>query len=68
MRDWIGARDLQVLDWSITGNTVTIALTGSDVPAPAAPLAASLAQAIGQPINLEISYTPLAREHAVASP
>ena len=68
VRDWIGNRDLAVLDWSITGNVVSIALTGSDTPAPAAPLAASLAQAIGQPINLEISYTALAREHAVASP
>jgi uncharacterized hydrophobic protein (TIGR00271 family) len=68
VRDWIGDRDLQVLDWSITGNTVSIALTGSDAPAPAGPLAASLAQAIGQPIGLEVSYTPLVRERAVASP
>ncbi len=65
---WIGDRDLSVLDWNITGNTVSIALTGSDPPAPAPPLAASLAQAIGQPINLEISYTALTREHAVAAP
>jgi len=68
VRDWIGDRDLEVLTWSITGNTVTIALTGSDTPAPAPPLAASLAQAIGQPIDLEISYTPLTRQHAVAAP
>jgi uncharacterized hydrophobic protein (TIGR00271 family) len=68
VRDWIGDRDLEVLDWNITGNTVTIALTGSDAPAPAPPLAASLAQAIGQPIELEISYTPMTRERASASP
>ena len=68
VRDWIGGRDLEVLDWRITGDTVSIALTGSDAPAAAAPLATSLAQAIGRTINLEISYTPLAREHAVASP
>ncbi len=68
VRDWIGNRDLEVLDWRITGNTVSIALTGSDAPAPAPPLATSLAHAIGQPINLEISYTALAREHAVATP
>lgn len=68
VREWIGVRDLEVLNWSITGNTVTIALTGSDTPAPAPPLAVSLAQAIGQPIDLEISYTPLAREHAAAAP
>ena len=65
---WIGDRDLEVLGWSITGNTVSIALTGSDAPAPAAPLAASLAQAIGQPIDLEVSYTPMTRERASASP
>jgi len=68
VRDWIGDRDLEVLDWNITGNTVTIALTGSDAPAPAPPLAASLAQAIGQPIDLEVSYTPMVRERASASP
>jgi uncharacterized hydrophobic protein (TIGR00271 family) len=65
---WIGDRDLEVLGWSITGNTVSIALTGTDTPPAAAPLATSLAQAIGQPIELEISYTPLMRERASASP
>ena len=68
VRDWIGDRDLEVLGWSITGNTVSIALTGTDTPAAAAPLATSLAQAIGQTIDLEISYTPLTRERASASP
>ncbi len=68
VRAWIGDRDLEVIAWSITGNTVSIALTGSDAPAPAAPLATSLALAIGQAIDLEISYTPLTREHAVATP
>ena len=68
VREWIGDRDLEVLDWSITGDTVSIALTGSDAPAAAEPLAASLAQAIGHAINLEISYTPLVRVRASASP
>jgi uncharacterized hydrophobic protein (TIGR00271 family) len=68
VRDWIGDRDLEVLEWSITGDTVTIALTGTDAPAPAAPLATSLAQAIGHAIDVEISYTPLTRERASASP
>jgi hypothetical protein len=68
VRDWVGDRDLEVTTWSITGDTVSIALTGSDTPAAAEPLAASLAQAIGHPINLEISYTPLVRERASASP
>jgi uncharacterized hydrophobic protein (TIGR00271 family) len=68
VRDWVGDRDLEVSAWSITGDTVTIALTGSDAPAAAEPLAASLAQAIGHAINLEISYTPLVRERASASP
>ena len=68
VRDWVGDRDLEVTTWAITGDTVSISLTGPDAPAPAAPLATSLAQAIGQPINLEINYTPMTRERASASP
>jgi uncharacterized hydrophobic protein (TIGR00271 family) len=68
VRDWIGDRDLEVLGWSITGDTVSIALAGPDTPAAAAPLATSLAQAIGHSIDLEISYTPTVRERASASP
>lgn len=68
VREWVGDRDLEVTAWSITGDTVSIALTGPDAPAAATPLAASLAQAVGHAVNLEISYTPVVREQASASP
>ncbi len=68
VRDWVGERDLEVTSWSITGETVSIALTGPDAPAGAEPLATSLAQAIGHAITVEISYTPLERDRASASP
>jgi uncharacterized hydrophobic protein (TIGR00271 family) len=68
VRAWIGDRDLRVLDWRIEGSSITIELTGPDTPAPAAPLAASLAGAIGEPIDLSIDYTPMTVERANASP
>ena len=65
---WIGDRDLRVVDWSIEGNAVTIDLAGPDAPAPAQPLARTLAQAIGEPIALTVSYTPQRHEQANAAP
>jgi uncharacterized hydrophobic protein (TIGR00271 family) len=68
VRTWMGDRDLQVTAWSITGNTVSISLSGPDAPAPAAALATSLAQAVGHPVSLEINYTPMSRERTSATP
>ena len=65
---WIGTRDLQVLTWSVTGDEVQIALTGSDAPPDAAPLATALAKAFGSPVDLHISYVPVQRERAVGVP
>ena len=68
VRDWIGGRDLEVASWSVVGDTVTLNLTGVDAPPDAAPLAASLAEAFGAPVNLEIVYTAVSRERASAAP
>jgi uncharacterized membrane protein len=68
VREWIGARDLAVTSWSIEGDVVTIALTGTDPPPPAAPLAGKLARAFGAPVTVEIEYVPITRERATASP
>jgi uncharacterized hydrophobic protein (TIGR00271 family) len=65
---WIGNRDLQVTSYSISGDSVTINLAGSDQPPDAAPLASSLAQAFGAPVDLEVTYVAVAREHATAAP
>ncbi len=68
VRDWLGDLDLEVTDWSIDGDVVTITVTGPDQPAPAAPLAASLAKAFGQPVDLIIDYVPIQRERATGAP
>ncbi len=68
VRAWIGARDLQVVTWSVSGDVVTIALTGTEAPPDAAPLADGLAKAFGSPVDLHISYAPIQRERAVGLP
>jgi uncharacterized hydrophobic protein (TIGR00271 family) len=68
VRSWIGRRDLQVTAWSVSGDSVTLLLAGTDPPPDAAPLAASLAAAFGGPVNLEVSYVATTRQHAAAAP
>ncbi len=68
VRAWIGDLDLVVTSWSIDGPLVTIEMSGSDAPPSAAPLAASLASAFEEPIELEISYIAVTRERANGTP
>lgn len=68
VRDWIGDRDLKVTAWSIVGSDVSIELWGTDPPAAAGPLAASLAGTFGAPVNLEITYVPVVSESVTAAP
>ena len=65
---WIGARDLQVVSWTVSGETLAIELTGSDAPADAAPLAADLAKAFGSPVDLRLTYVPVTRVRAEGAP
>ena len=68
VREWIGARDLEVASWSVAGSDVRIDLVGSEPPAPAGPLAASLATAFGSPVNLTLTYVPRQQQEVSAGP
>jgi uncharacterized hydrophobic protein (TIGR00271 family) len=68
VRDWIGDLDLKVTGWSIEGDLVTIALTGTDAPPDVAPLAAELATAFGSPVTVQVDYVPMTTQRATASP
>jgi len=68
VREWIGTRDLEVADWSVDGNVVRIDLTGADAPPDPALLATALAEAFGAPIDLRITYLPVTRVEATATP
>jgi len=66
VRAWIGPRDIDVRAWSIDGAVVTLDLAGTEPPAPAAELAKALAVTYGQPVEVEVSYTQIQRERAIA--
>jgi uncharacterized hydrophobic protein (TIGR00271 family) len=68
VRAWVGDRDLEVTGWSLVGDKVVIRLTGTDTPPAVAPLAADLAKAFAAPVDLDVVYTPVVREHATAAP
>jgi uncharacterized hydrophobic protein (TIGR00271 family) len=66
--DWIGTRDLAVTSWSISDDTVSLALTGPDAPPDPTPLAAALARAFGSPMTVQVDYIGTARSRASATP
>ena len=68
VRAWIGSRDLEVAGWTIDGNTVRIDLRGTATPPDVAPLAADLSKAIGEPVTVEIVYTPIQRISGAGTP
>lgn len=68
VRDWVGDRDLAVREWSVTGETVTLVLTGPDAPGDAGELADDLAAAFGGPVQLQIEYVPSVKERVEAAP
>jgi uncharacterized hydrophobic protein (TIGR00271 family) len=65
---WIAGRDLEVTKWSIDGDKVTIALAGAALPPSAQVLAEQLAQSFGDPVTLELRYTPVTRTNVTATP
>jgi uncharacterized hydrophobic protein (TIGR00271 family) len=65
---WIAGRDLEVTKWSIDGDKVTIALAGAAIPPSAQVLAEQLAQSFGDPVSLELRYTPVTRTNVTATP
>jgi uncharacterized hydrophobic protein (TIGR00271 family) len=68
VRAWIGDRDLEVREWSIAGDSVTLVLTGPDAPGDVDELAAALAAAFGAPVALDVEYVGSVRERADAAP
>lgn len=68
VREWIGDRDLEVVDWSIHGDQARIDLRGSDPPPDVADLAARIARVTGAPIRLEVTYTAVQRADASGAP
>ncbi len=68
VRAWIGGRDLTVVDWKIDGSSVRLELAGTDPPPDPAALAANLSSAMGMPVTVEITYTPVTRAAASAAP
>ena len=68
VRAWVGDRDLDVREWSVDGETVTLVMAGPDAPADPQALAADLAAAYGGPVTLEIEYVPTERERVQATP
>jgi len=68
VRDWIGDLDLEVSSWTLEGTEVTLNLFGVDAPPDVAPLAASLAEAFGAAVDVQIVYSAVTRERASAVP
>ena len=68
VRAWVGDRDLDVREWSVDGEKVTLVLAGPDAPGDPQVLAADLATAFGGPVELEIEYVPTQRERVDAEP
>jgi uncharacterized hydrophobic protein (TIGR00271 family) len=68
VRAWIGDRDLDVREWSVSGDSVSLLLAGPDSPGDAQTLAHDLASAFGGPVDLRIEYQATTRENAVAAP
>jgi hypothetical protein len=63
---WVGDRNLEVVRWSISGELVTVDVAGTEPPAPAASLAATLAATFGQPVQVVVNYSPVQQEQAAA--
>jgi uncharacterized hydrophobic protein (TIGR00271 family) len=68
VREWLGDLDLEVTDWGLEGDVVTLTTTGTDAPPDPQPLADELATAFGSPVELRIDHVPLIRQRVVADP
>jgi uncharacterized hydrophobic protein (TIGR00271 family) len=68
VRDWVGDRDLEVREWTVSGDTIRLLLAGPDAPGDPQTLASSLAAAYGGPVNLEIEYVATVRQRVEAAP
>jgi hypothetical protein len=65
---WADGQDLRIGDWSIEGDALRVAVAGPNAPTGVDALASDVAAAIGQPIQLELSYVDEQRTMVPASP
>ena len=68
VRAWIGTRDLEVVGWTLDGASARIEVRGTATPPDVATLASNLAKTIGEPVTVEIVYTPIERVTGVGAP
>jgi uncharacterized hydrophobic protein (TIGR00271 family) len=68
VREWIGDRSLTVREWSVSGDTVTLVLTGPDAPGSAQELADTLAVAFGGPVAVDVEYVAADWDRGEAAP
>lgn len=64
--DWIGERDLEVTDYTISGETIEMTVAGSEVPTDVQALAQELATTLRHPVDLTVVYVPRIRVKADA--
>ncbi|MEI8333794.1 MAG: DUF389 domain-containing protein [Chloroflexota bacterium] len=68
VKAWIGGRDLEVSDWSIDGDTVKLVVAGAEAPTNVGLLAQQLSTAFGAPIDVQMTFVPVVRVTATATP
>jgi uncharacterized hydrophobic protein (TIGR00271 family) len=68
VRAWVDTNGLQVVDWAIDGDAVTLRVTGPSQPPDPAPLAGELASAYGFPVELTVAYIPETTTTVTADP
>ena len=66
VRAWAVAGDLEVVDWHIDGDDVTLVVAGPTAPSGVDQLAGALAVKVGHPVALEVTYQPVVHYEADA--
>lgn len=61
---WIGDRDLSVTEYHVDDAVIEITVAGADVPRDVPDLAAQLAETLGRPVDLTVTYIPRTRVFA----
>jgi len=62
VRAWLGERDLEVREWAVEGDTVTLLLAGPVAPADAGALAADFAKAYAELVTFDVEHVPSVRD------
>lgn len=68
VQQWIAGTGLTVANWDVKGSSVTLEVQGPTKPPSAAALAGQLATAFGEPVTLDVRYTPVESESIAGTP